>query len=203
MEIICVLGLILFIRAGTVTRSVDLISSLSILLSLSLSLSLYFSFLSLNLIPRLRSRPYPSSSVDPPYLFSMILSHISLQNLFEKFPKFKKSHNQNCFRPGGRPGRSTGSFPGLAGRPTGRPCLVSRACTFCARLSVDRQKTDCSLFSVGRPTSRPTKNICSLFFVGRPYRLTGPNGYLPDGRPVDRAGRSIACQKPQRLFPLW
>jgi len=102
----------------------------------------------------------------------------------------KNFHSVNCFRPGGRPGRSTGPIPGQDGRPPRSTASYVQDVHACARLSV------------GRPVDRP-KTACSLFFVGRPYRSTGPNGYLSDGLPVDRAGRPIACQKPQRLFPLW
>ena len=128
----------------------------------------------------------------------MILSHISLQNLFEKFPKFrKKIPYQKLFQAWrstgpvdrilSRLGRSTDSVDRL-----GRPCLVSRACTFCARLSVDRP--------VGR-----LKAACSLFFAGRPRRSTDSSKcfslWRPVNRPVDWVQRLVANRTAGR--PVW
>ena len=73
------------------------------------------------------------------YLYSMILSHISLQNYFENFPKSRKFPYSNL-------------FSGLAVDRAGRPDIfqarpVDRAlCPGLARLCT----------SVGRPTGRPT-----------------------------------------------
>ena len=134
------------------------------------------------------------------YLSSMILSHISLQNYFENFQVQKNFHSENCFRPGGRPGRSTGPIPGQDGRPPRSTASCVQDVHACARLSVDRPvdrpKTACSLFFVGRPTGRPPV-VCPLRPVDRAQRLYAN---WATGRPT---GRPIAYLEPQRLFPLW
>ena len=109
----------------------------------------------------------------------MLLSHISLQNYFENFPKSKINPYLFLFRPGGWPGRSTGSVPGQNGRPPGRPRLVSRTCTFVhVCRSTDRKQLALCFLSVDRPVDRQLKTVFA------PLR--------PVDRPVDRGQRLSA-----------
>jgi len=141
------------------------------------------------------------------YLYCMILSHISLQNYFKKFPKFRKFPIkilfQACRSTGpvdriySRPGWSTGqstepSVQGVhvlctsVGRLTGRPTGSSLLSVFgrSTGRSTDNAKWHFSL-ATGRPTGRPSPTAsCQL-----DCRLTGPvdrqpstaaNGYFSE-----------------------
>ena len=128
-------------------------------------------------------------------------------------------------RPTGRPtesrllsvfGRSTESVDrqfktvfALCGRSTSQstePCVqdVHGLCTSVSR-PTGRPTESRLLFVFGRSTGPVDRQFKTVFALcGRSTdRSTEPNGYLPDGLPVDLVGRPTACLEPQRLFPLW
>ena len=136
--------------------------------------------------------------------YSMLLNHIAFQNYFKIFSKFKFFPIKILLQALRSTGRSTASISGLNGRPhrsTG-PCVFG--VHVCARLPVDRtgRPTDWPLLSgfVGRPgQSTDRTNICFCLNAGRPTGWPCPMASLPDGLPVDRAGRPAAASSPQRL----
>ena len=131
------------------------------------------------------------------YLSSMIISHISLQKYFEKFPKSRKNPISKLFQAW----RSTGPVDRTCSRPglsTGRstaPCV--RDVYGCARQSVDRPvdrlEPCCSLFPFGRltvqekfsplwPVHRLVDRVQRLYTkwtVGRPGRSTDSHPCCP------------------------
>ena len=117
------------------------------------------------------------------YLFSMILSHISLQNYFENFPKFKNFPIKKSVSglSVDRAGRPVPSRPGRSTAPVDRALCLGRA-RFCARLSVDRP--------VGR-----LKAACSLCLAGRPSRSTG-QAWKGSGRPA------LSTARPETVFDM-
>ena len=133
------------------------------------------------------------------YLFSMLLSHISLQNYFENFLKSKINPYLFLFQAW----RSTGPVDRLCSRPGRSTSRSTESCVqdvhACARLSVDRPvdrpKTACSLFFGGRPT---VKNcVCPLRPVDPSPTASCQQGWRSTG-PVDRQ----ACQLPTALSSL-
>ena len=131
------------------------------------------------------------------YLFSMILSHISLQNYFENFPKSRKILLQNLFQAW----RSTGLVDRLYSRPGRSTETCVQDVHTCARLSVDRPidrpKTACSLFFVGRPgRSTASSKLCLPFAASRPSPTAICQKGCRSTGPVDRAlwsGRARLC----------
>ena len=114
------------------------------------------------------------------YLFSMILSHIPLQNYFENFPKFKNFPIKILFQACRSTGPVNRSIPGLTGRP-GRSTEpwdqgVHVLCT-----------------SVGRPTGRPTGSS-SLSVFGRSTDSSKRKFSLAAGRPTGRPSPTASCQ---------
>jgi len=115
------------------------------------------------------------------YLFSMLLSHISLQNYFENFLKSKINPYLFLFQAW----RSTRLVDRTYSRPGRSTAQSTASCVqdvhTCARLSVDR------------PIDRP-KTACSLFFVGRPGRSTASSKLcLPFA--ASRPSPTAICQK--------
>ena len=133
------------------------------------------------------------------YLYNMILSHISLQNYFENFPKFKNFPIKKKSVSGLSVDRS---IPGLAGRP-GRSTEpwdqgVHVLCT-----SVGRP-TGSSLLSVfGRSTGSVNRQFKGKIFFGcrSTDRSTESNGYFANWT-VGRPGRSTdsRLQPPMASF---
>ena len=120
------------------------------------------------------------------YLYSMILSHISLQNYFENFPKSRKFPYSILFQ-AWRSAVPVDRIHSRLGRSTGRsiaPCVqdVHVLCT-----------------SIGRPTGRPTESsLLSVFWpvdrFGRPIAQNVFPLWRPVDRPVDRVQRLVANQ---------
>ena len=126
-------------------------------------------------------------------------NNITIQNYFKNYSKFKIFPIKSFFRPNGRPGGRPALFQALSVDRSGRPGLVALACTFCARLPVDRtgRPTDRPLLSgfVGRPgqsTDRTNNSFCLA--CGRPIGRPSPTALLPCGLPVDQPGRPTAVK---------